>query len=291
MRKLEYPGSEVIIEEELEPGQNYNRYIVSFNVGNLKEFAYMTIPVSEKPKNGFPVIIFNHGYQIPRLYTPEGNYIKYMDEIAKAGYIIFKPDFRGNGKSQGEPGSAYFSPNYAVDILNAISSVRNLPDADFDNIGMFGHSMGGALTLKVLEISPDVKAAVIWGGVVGSLEDIIYNWQDEVSYKPAKLDLYLRNLGLQELISKYGEPGQNPEYWNSIDPIANLNLVSSPIQIHVGLADNQVPTAFSKSLYEKLNYQGKSVEYYEYEGANHDINQSFDIAIVRTVKFFDTYLK
>jgi uncharacterized protein len=121
MRSQNYPGSEIKVEKILQDGSNYKRYIVSYYSDNLKEYAYMTVPVSKKPSSGFPVIIFNHGYQIPELYTPDGNYISYMDALAKAGYIVFKPDFRGNGKSQGQPGSSYFSPNYAIDILNAIA--------------------------------------------------------------------------------------------------------------------------------------------------------------------------
>ncbi len=291
MRSQTYPGSDIKIEQTLPSGANYNRYIASFMSDGLKEYAYLTIPKTSKLSKGFPVIIFNHGYQIPKLYTPEGNYIAYMDALAKAGYIIFKPDYRGNGKSQGEPGSTYFSANYVIDDLNAIASIKKFPDADPNKIGVWGHSMGGNITLRVAEVSPDVKVAVIWGGVVGSYSDILYNWQNRVSYKPAALDLSLRNLGSQSLLAAYGTPSQNPDFWNSIDPTMNLNFIKAPIQLHVGLSDNQVPPDFSSSLNEKLKSEGKLTEYYEYPGSNHDINQSFDLAMRRTIQFFDKYLK
>lgn len=291
MRPQKYPGSDIKIEETLSPGSNYKRYIVSFKVEGFKEYAYMTIPNLKKPANGYPVIVFNHGYQIPKLYTPDGNYIAYMDAIARSGYIIFKPDYRGNGKSEGNPGSTYFSPNYHIDVLNAIASIKKYEDANPNKIGIWGHSMGGNITLRVSEASPDIKAAVIWSGVVGSYQDIIYNWQDKVSYKPEALDLYLRNLGLSQMLAINSTPIQNPTFWNSIDPTTNLNYINAPFQIHVGLNDNQVPPNFSKSLSDKMNKQGKFVEYYEYPGANHDINQSFDLAMKRTIEFFDHYLK
>lgn len=291
MRSQSYPGSDIKIEEKLSPGSNYNRYIVSFNSDGLNEFALMTVPNGTKPSGGFPVIIFNHGYITPEKYTPDGNYIAYVDAISKAGYIVFKPDYRGNGKSEGTPGSTYFSPNYAIDDLNAIASIKKYPDADPNKIGIWGHSMGGNITLRVSEISSDIKTAVIWGGVVGSYNDIIYNWQNRVSYKPVAEDLYLRNLGLSDLLAKNGNPSQNPNFWNSIDPISNLNFITSPFQIHVGLADPQVPPDFSKGLFDKLTSQGKFAEYFEYPGANHDINQSFDLAMERTIEFFNHYLK
>lgn len=291
LRSRKYPGSDVKIEETLNPGSNYNRYIVSFFSDGLKEFAYMTVPKTQKPESGFPVIIFNHGYQVPELYTPEGNYIAYMDAIAKSGYIVFKPDYRGNGKSEGVSGSTYFSANYIIDDLNAISSIKKYPLANPNKIGIWGHSMGGNISLKVSEISNDIKATVIWSGVVGSYSDIIYNWQNKVSYKPDREDLYLRNLKLAELLATNGTPSQNPGFWNSIDPTFNLNYLDNPIQLHVGLSDNQVPPEFSKTLYIKLKDSKKDVGYFEYPGANHDINQSFTTAMQRTLRFFDGILK
>jgi dipeptidyl aminopeptidase/acylaminoacyl peptidase len=251
----------------------------------------MTIPKGVKPLGGFPVIILNHGYITPEKYTPDGNYIAYVDALSRAGYIVFKPNYRGNGKSEGSPGSTYFSPNYIIDDLNALASVKNLPDANPDKIGLWGHSMGGNITLRVSEISPDIKAAVIWGGVVASYNDIIYNWQTRVPYQPSSEDLYLRNLGLSSLLAKYGNPSQNPTFWNSVDPTTNLNYINAPFQIHVGLADPQVPPDFSKGLFEKLTKEKKFVQYFEYPGANHDINQSFSLAMKRTIEFFDHYLK
>jgi dipeptidyl aminopeptidase/acylaminoacyl peptidase len=291
MRSQGYPGSDVKIEETLSPGSNYNRYIASFIADGLKEYALLTVPKSGKPAKGFPVIVFNHGYITPELYTPDGNYIAYVDALAKAGYIVIKPNYRGNGKSEGSPGSTYFSPNYPIDDLNAVVSIKKYPDANPDKIGLWGHSMGGNITLRTSEVSKDIKAAVIWGGVVGSYSDILYNWQNRVVYKPNAEDLSLRNLGSQSLLAAYGTPSQNPDFWNSIDPTFNLNFISAPFQIHVGLADPQVPPDFSKTLYEKLKASGKVTEYYEYPGANHDINQGFALAMQRTVTFFDKYLK
>lgn len=291
MRGLKYPGSDIKIEKTLSPAGNYKRYIASYVSSGLKQYAYLTVPTTLKPENGYPVIIFNHGYQVPRLYTPDGNYISHMDALAKEGYIIFKPDYRGNGKSEGTPTSAYFSPDYTVDILSAIASVKRFDGADPEKIGMWGHSMGANLSLRISEVSRDIDATVVWGGVVGDYSDIIYKWQDDVSYKPDREDLYLRNLGLDGLLLNKGTPSENPEFWNSIDPVKNLILIRSPFQVHVGLSDNQVPTDFSKSLYQNLQSAGKSVEYFEYRGANHDINQSFYTAMTRTVDFFDKYLK
>jgi uncharacterized protein len=292
MRSRDYPGSNIVIEQTLSPASNYNRYIASYKSDGLKIYALLLIPKGVKPDRGWPVIVLNHGYITPEKYTPDGNYIPYADAFAKNGYIVFKPNYRGNGKSEGIPTSTYYSPDYVVDDLNAIASIKKYFAVDPTRIGVWGHSMGGNITLRDLVIdTTDIKAAVIWGGVVGSYTDIMYNWENKVTYKPVAEDLMLRNKNKDILISLYGTPIKNPDFWNSCDPTYFLNDVSAPVQIDVGLADNQVPPVFSEVLYDELKVIGKKVEYYTYPGSNHDINQGFDLAMKRTIDFFNRYLK
>ena len=40
------------------------------------------------------------------------------------------------------------SPDYTIDVLNAVSSMQRYQDADPNRIGMWGHSMGGMATLR-----------------------------------------------------------------------------------------------------------------------------------------------
>lgn len=292
LRQRNYPGSNIAIEETLAPEKTYSRYIVSYVSDGLKLYALLFVPNGVMPEGGFPVIIFNHGYIIPGRYTPDGNYIAYTDAFAKAGYIVFKPNYRGNGKSEGAPTSAYFSPDYIIDDLNALTSIKKYPYANPKKIGVWGHSMGGYITLKDLVIEREaIKAAAIWGGVVGTYNDIIYDWQSKVFYKPDTEDLRLRNQNRELLLKTFKSPSENPEFWNSMDPNYFLGDIASPVQISVGLADNQVPPEFSKELYERLGALGVNAEYYEYPGANHDINQSFTPAMKETIDFFDRYLK
>ncbi len=292
MREKNYPGSDIRIEETLPEGTHYNQYIASYTSEGLTMYALLTVPQGEKPKNGWPVIIFNHGYIPPEQYKTTERYIFYVDAFASNGYIVFKPDYRGNGKSQGQPEGAYYSPAYATDILNAVSSMKRFKDADPGKIGMWGHSMGGNITLRNIVVdTTDIKAAVIWGGVVGSYEDLMYNWQRKVSYQPPPRELAQRNNRREDIIKKYGTPKENSPFWHSIDPTYFLADITAPIQLHVGLNDEEVPIGFSQSLKDKLQKAGKTVEYYTYPGADHNISQSFNQAMERSVDFFNRYLK
>jgi dienelactone hydrolase len=60
-----------------------------------------------------------------------------------------------------------------VDVLNALASVARYPDADPDRIGMWGHSMGGTITLRAMVVTDTIWAGVIWAGVVAPYPDLV----------------------------------------------------------------------------------------------------------------------
>jgi uncharacterized protein len=293
MRRKTYLGSNLAIEETLSPGSNYNQYIASYLSDGLKIYGLLTVPTGQKPIHGWPVIIFNHGYIPPDTYRTTERYVAYVDAFARNGYIVFKSDYRGNGNSEGRPEGAYYSPAYATDVLNAISSLKKYQDANPEKIGMWGHSMGGNITLRDLVVDPkDIKAAVIWGGVVGSYNDLMFNWQRRVSYQPPPRELALRNNYRQQLVNTYGTPQTDPSFWNSIDPTFFLSEITAPVQLHTGGNDEEVPVDFSVSLRDKLQKAGKTVEYYNYPGGDHNISSpNFEPAMQRSIAFFDKYLK
>ena len=293
MRQKQYPGSDLVIEQTLADGSNYHQYIASYQSEGLKIYGLLTVPIGEKPKMGWPVIIFNHGYIPPQQYRTTERYVAYVDAFARNGYIVFKPDYRGNGFSEGQPEGAYYSPSYATDVLNALASLKKFKEADSDKIGMWGHSMGGNITLRSLVVNPaDIKAAVIWGGVVGTYDDLMNNWQRKVTYVPPPNELVLRNRSRAQIIEKFGTTKTNPQFWNSIDSNSYLQDVTTPIQLHAGGADEEVPVDFSQGLYDRLNILKKNVEFYIYPGADHNISgNSFNIAIQRSIDFFNKFLK
>jgi dipeptidyl aminopeptidase/acylaminoacyl peptidase len=293
MRTQKYPGSPLQKREKLGNGVNYERYIASYQVDGLTQYGLLTVPTGEKPTKGWPVIIFNHGYIPPEQYRTTERYLAYTDAFSRNGYIVFKPDYRGNGSSEGRPEGAYYSPAYTVDVMNAVGSLKQYPDANPDRIGMWGHSMGGNITLRTIVVdTKTVKAAVIWGGVVGSYNDLMNNWQRRVPYQPSPRELALRNTNRKRITDLYGTPTSNPSFWNAIDPTYFLNDINAPVQLHTGSDDEEVPSAFSEGLYKKLALLGKKTEFYNYPGGDHNISSpNFEVAIDRSVAFFDRYLK
>ena len=293
MRQKDYPGSELVIEQTLNDGSNYHQYIASYQSEGLKIYGLLTVPIGEKPKDGWPVVIFNHGYIPPLQYKTAERYVAYIDAFARNNYIVFKSDYRGHANSEGNPEGAYYSPAYAIDVLNALSSLKKYKDADSTRIGMWGHSLGGNITLRSLVVRPsDIKAAVIWGGVVGTYDNLLNNWRRRVPFTLSPSEQAVRNNSRASMIEKYGSPSANPKLWNSIDPNYYLLDITAAVQLHAGADDEEVPSAFSRGLFDRLKKLNKTVEFYSYPGGDHNISDpNFSVAIKRSVDFFDKYLK
>ena len=299
MRAQEYPGSDIIIEQTLPDGSNYSRFIASYKSDGLKIYALLTVPkgdpsTSSGSTSGWPVIIFNHGYIPPEQYRTTEKYIAYTDAFSRNGYIVLRPDYRGHGNSEGNPTGAYYSPAYTIDVLNALASIQKYPEADPSRIGVWGHSMGGSITLRSMVVSKQIKAGVIWAGVVASYQDMATNWHRSRPWMPSQKEqdvpTYHRP-GRQSLIDKYGDYSANPQFWNSIAPISYVADISGPVQIHHGTADEEVPLLFSQRLDEALQKANKFVEFYTYESDNHNLSNNLSVALQRSIEFFDKYLK
>ncbi len=289
MRARQYPGSDIIIEDELDPGVGYSRYYVSYLSEGLKIYALMTVPNGERPATGWPVVIFNHGYIPPDVYVTTERYIAYVDLIARSGYIVFRSDYRGHDRSEGQAGGAYSRPDYTIDVLNAVASMKRYPDADPDRIGMWGHSMGGYITLRSMVITGDIKAGVIWAGVVASYPDLLYNWRRGPTASPDSTPR--PGSWRSTFVDTYGTPEENPGFWNSISANSFLGEISGPIQLHHGTADTDVPVEFSETLFYQMLEAEQYVELYKYDGDNHNISGYFSTAMQRTIEFFDRFVK
>ncbi|MBI2049524.1 S9 family peptidase [Candidatus Roizmanbacteria bacterium] len=287
----DYSGSDIAIEQTLSPGSNYNRYIASYKSDGLKIYALLTVPNTEKPVTGWPVVIFNHGYIPPTEYRTTERYIAYTDAFSRQGYIVFRPDYRGHGNSEGAPSGAYGSNDYTIDVLNAVASVKRHKDADPNKIGMWGHSMGGFITLRSMVVNKDIKAGVIWAGVVVSYPDLIARWRRGTTTPSPFPTSSTRGGWRRSLIDEYGEPEKNPQFWNSISANSYLNDISGPIQLHHGTSDTSVPVSFSEKLNQELKESNQEVELYIYENDDHNLSNNLYTALQRSVDFFDRNLK
>ncbi|MCH7730130.1 alpha/beta fold hydrolase [Patescibacteria group bacterium] len=270
LRKRAYEGSQVTIEDTLSRNASYTAYRVSYLSDGLKIFAAMNVPTgSSELAEGFPVIVLNHGY-FNQLTFKTGDGTRTMaDILAKSGYLTLASDYRCHGGSDCDGVSRGHRAEYSADVMNLLSSVRNIKQADAQRIGVWGHSMGGEVALKVLEINEQVKAAVLWAPTIDSAGRSGSRWG--------------RRRATESTDSQSFKEASSMNY---------LSYITAPIQLHHGTADSEVPYEWSVELDEKLKEAGKNVEFFTYEGQDHNFkNLGWGKISPRTVEFFDKNVK
>lgn len=285
IRSRTYKASPITTEQQLGNQDGYTNAIVSYNSDGYKIYALQSTPTGTAPTGGWPVIILDHGYIPPAQYRTNGSdYRSIIAALARAGFVVIKPDYRGHGQSEGEPEGGHFSPGYAYDNLNLIASLKQYQLINPARIGLVGHSLGAHVALRTIVASKDVKATVLVSGVVGSIYDILYNWpRSPMPQDQPMAQLIARR---QALLDKYGDPKKNPDFWNQASAINYVDAVTGKVQIHHSAGDSTVPILFSNNLTKALQAAGKPVESYTYPGDDHQFTLNRNSLVQRAITFY-----
>ena len=150
--------------------------------------------------------------------------------------------------------------------------------------------MGGYITLRAMVVDPDIKAGVIWAGVVANYPDLLTRWRRPNDNQPPP-SLSTARRWRTQLQEQYGTPEENPDFYASISANTYLDDLSGPIQLHHGTADTSVPYEFSTTLADQLEVAGQPAELFTYTGDDHNLAQGFSEAMARSVAFFDEHVK
>jgi dipeptidyl aminopeptidase/acylaminoacyl peptidase len=295
LRTLDVKADGPSIEQELEDGSNYKRYIASYYSEGNKIYGLLTVPKEEMPNGGFSAIVFCHGYIPPQQYVTTQGYAAYVDELARNGFVVFKIDYRGNGNSEGDPTGSYFSSGYTIDAISALRSLQKFEKVNPQKIGIWGHSMAGNLVLRAMEVTPDFKAGVIWSGAVYSYKDFATYGINDSSYvhrpetqkqgaqqKDREVSPEIQKIRTDPKSINFEDP-----FWTTISLTKNLKYLKSPLQINQAVNDPVVNIGYSRDLADALKANGNKYEFYEYDGGGHNIvSPYFETAMQRTVSFF-----
>ena len=127
---------------------------ISFTSQTLNIAGHLYLP--EKGHGSFPLAILCHGFcGVKELLLPA-----YADHFSRHGYAALTFDYRGFGKSEGEPGRLV--PAYQVeDILSAIEYSSTLDEIDSDRIALWGTSFGGANAIVAAAQDRRVKCLLV----------------------------------------------------------------------------------------------------------------------------------
>ena len=271
-------SSQITSKEQLKKTSLNTYYKISFTSDGFKEYALLIVPAVTPPPEGFPVVIVNHGHIAPKDYSLENSYINTSNYFANNNFMVLKPDYRGHDNSQGEADALTSRITYAVDVLNLISAIPAITAANPYRVYMYGHSMGGDVALRVLEVCPTcVKAATLWAPAVTTWpESFLYFVHGKKSPDPERYATM--QLQLQKQFT--------PDQYTQVSTLDNVNFVKVPLNIHHGTADSSVPIQWSRDLAAKLSQAGVTYNFYSYPGDNHDIAGNWSAALNRDVELF-----
>lgn len=299
LREHDFQSGGINIRETLDETELYTSYLIDYPSDGLTITGVMQIPVGDGP---FPVIVMNHGFFARTIYNTGDGTDRASAFLAQHGYITLASDYRSWGGS--DTGESFFYSGLVIDVINLVNAIPSIPEADPNRIGMWGHSMGGGVTMKVLTIDPRIKAAVLYSTVSADDADVIGRWgmgcfgdvlAGEQAFGCNSSDVIPADLPLN-LQTAYHKTASDAFALKKVAAYYHLDYVTAPIQIHYGtndgLAFSGTPPEWSVKLTQGLRDAGKQVELYQYDGEGHSfIGEPWFVFMRRVLRFFDENVK
>ena len=228
-----YGGGKIAVVQKLSESKNFTSYSIQYPSDGLNIFGFMDIPRGNGP---FPVILSVHGYAPAVNYDPFNPNQDFADFFADNGFIVIHPGLRNQGPS--DKGDNLLRVGMTIDVMNLIALLKaqhdlpaELASANLDKLGLWGMSLGGEIALRVLTLSPDIKAAVLYSPLSGNEErnsrQLYEVLRDEQFQEDAKVPL--------ELLDR-------------ISPMNYYQQVKSAVQLNHGTEDTTAPISWAASL-------------------------------------------
>lgn len=275
-------GSDLRIGKVLEANTGYTKYFITYRSNGLKISGTLAIPKGDGP---FPLIIQNHGYIDPAIYTNGRGLRREQDAMARAKFAVLHTDYRGHAQSDDNPNAEGPYENglgYALDSINAILAAKALhdPRIDAERVGMIGHSMGGGVTMQILVAHPElIDAAVLYAPVNTDAWENFSRWNDDQEYAPITFATF------------GGTKEEAPDAWAAISPHGSLKNIQAPVLLFHGLKDKDVPIEWSNQLNLDLEALDKDIRYITYPKEGHEFGETWKHFMDTTVMFLNEHLR
>ncbi|MDO8452490.1 MAG: prolyl oligopeptidase family serine peptidase, partial [bacterium] len=156
-------ASDVKIERTLKEEDKFTSYLFSYFTNGKRVTGQMNVPNSAGP---YPTILMFRGYAEKETYKIGTGTAPSAKVYASNGFLTFAPDFLGYGESEARAEDQIEArlENYTT-ALDALASIKNIKEADSNNVFIWGHSNGGHLAVATLEISGKPIPTTLWAPV------------------------------------------------------------------------------------------------------------------------------
>lgn len=283
-------------------GPGFSAHLYSYRSDGLTVHALVAVPDEPAPADGFPVLVANHGHHPdPPSYgiTSEGkdwrpgDYYRRIPELyVSRGFLVVMPDFRGHNSSEGVEFTEGLleSSYYTEDVLNLVAGLHSLPDIDLDNVFMWGHSMGGEVTLRSLLATDKIRGASLWSSVGGDIWDQAYyysRYEDPTAFDSSEKPKAV----VERLRGRIAALNEDFDYRDS-EPLLHLDYLLTPLIIQHAVGDRGAAYNWSERLAKELYLRGKEYEFFGYAGDDHLFTgETIELAVKRDVAFFRSLME
>jgi len=274
LRGRTYGGGQIEILELLAETEAFTRYLIRYPSDGLTVYGFANVPKGAGP---YPIIIAIHGFVASDTYLGPDFDTDAFDRITQNGYIVIHPYLRNYAPS--DNGNNAFRVGMSVDVLNLIALVKSnhepaeiFSNAAQDQIGLWGYSLGGGIALRVLTISADVKAAVLYASISGDENknlELFSQLSSEPNYE-------------SELLA-------SPDELQKISPVNFYHYITAPIQLYHGTADSVVPVAWAEETCAALQNANVTVNCRYFTDEEHSFRRRVSDEFYGTM--FDFYNK
>ena len=253
--------------------EEINLFGITYYSDGLQVKGFLLLPKEDKK---FPVIIYNRGgsFNFGSLTTNGSIRLGELASIASRGYIILASQYRGNG---GGEGREEFGGKDVNDVLNLFPLIDNLPQADSDNIGMFGWSRGGMMTYIVNTKTDRLKAIAVGG----ALSDLQKSFEDRPGWGEY----------IADSVPAFSQ--NKEEFLNSRSAIKMVDKFPTniPVLMMHGTSDWRVKSSGALQLALEFDKYRVPYKLIMYDGADHAISEHKQDVYNQMIYWFDRFLK
>lgn len=185
-------------------------------------------------------------------------YMPFVDYFTSQGYYVFAYDACGNDNSGGDCVEGL--PQGLIDLNNAIHHTKTIEEYKDLPLALFGHSWGGYAVGNVLNMHPEVKAAVIVAGF-NETEDLLEYQGEQIA--GVGVHILMPYLKLYERI-KFGEE------FTEVSAIQGMENTDAGIMIVHSKDDTTVPAMYGYDKFYDTFGDSTRFEFVQYENKGHN---------------------
>jgi len=322
LHKYPFQASQIVATELVDETEHYRRFIFTYTTTGKKMSGLLTIP-AELPVDPVPVIVMSRGY-IPKAGYTSGDGTRNAAAVyAKEGFITVAPDFLGFGQSDPDREDVlegrFEKPIQVRELIESIQkngitiAVVDENEVEIkptDKIGLWGHSNGGQITTATTEAFSLPFPSTIWAPVTAPFPYSLLFFSDTDGDE---------GKDTRKFIALFEETYDVFDF----SLTQHVDLLVGPFQLHHGTADGDALKVWSDRFASKVRTENKirqkalddelakptsdqtsaptdqtspqakspvDFTYYEYLGADHNLQPDWNTVVERDVEFFKKHL-